>query len=382
MTTELIYDIIFISTERSIYNYNMEYTIIILLLLIIGIFIFYNIKDKRNLKNYKESLDNETKSIEEKYQAIIQEIKEDKSNKLANELTKKWELEHNNLLKEVDYCRCVINSSNERLNKLKIEIAQKQEFNASMLQMRTEELNRLMEEKQKAADIEFQHKKDNTTKEIEEWTKSAQEAATEVQIEKRKELQSELESTQQELDDVRHWLYEYQQKQESINKEILRHRQLAEKEDFYRIQLSDSSKQDISYLISILDHFVNKEVIYKLIWSEYIQRPFKALLNRTLPNRDPRNVIYMIKNIITQEIYIGRTKSEISKRWTDHIKSSLSIGGTSNAAIHKALYNHWDDFTFSILEEVDSDDKLSERERYYINFYQSDIYGYNLKAGG
>jgi hypothetical protein len=37
-------------------------------------------------------------------------------------------------------------------------------------------------------------------------------------------------------------------------------------------------------------------------------------------------------------------------------------------------------FTFEIVEEVPRE-KLTEREKYYINFYESDIYGLNQKNG-
>lgn len=106
------------------------------------------------------------------------------------------------------------------------------------------------------------------------------------------------------------------------------------------------------------------------------------MLNRVLANKDPKNVIYMIQNTTTKETYIGKTKSEVSKRWTEHIKTSLNIGSISNTKIHPALFNNWDNFIFSILEEVPDEASLSEREKYYINFYQSDIYGYNIKSGG
>lgn len=106
------------------------------------------------------------------------------------------------------------------------------------------------------------------------------------------------------------------------------------------------------------------------------------MLNRVLENRDPRNVIYMIQNLDTKEIYIGKTKAEVSKRWTEHVKTSLNIGSISRTKIHPALFNNWDRFAFSILEEISDNANLNEREKYYINFYQSDIYGYNIKSGG
>jgi len=44
-------------------------------------------------------------------------------------------------------------------------------------------------------------------------------------------------------------------------------------------------------------------------------------------NRSPKNVIYCIENITTHKKYIGKTSAEVTKRWTDHLKNSLNIGG-------------------------------------------------------
>lgn len=185
-----------------------------------------------------------------------------------------------------------------------------------------------------------------------------------------------------EIRELRNTIDEYRKKRDAINQEILHQREISENKAFYEIQLSNESKNDISYLVSIVDHFNNKEAIYKIIWTEYIQLPFKNMLNRILGNKNPKNVIYMIKNEKTNEIYIGKTKAEVSKRWTEHIKTSLNIGTISRTNIHKALFNNWDNFSFSIIEEVPEDINLGEREKFYINFYQSDIYGYNIKSGG
>ena len=263
----------------------------------------------------------------------------------------------------------------EKIDSLNEEIESKKDFNTSLLKIREEELSRLMEEKELK-------EKDRIQREVEDWEQSAQEAATynaSLLINRYREIIAE---QKKERDEILDELEEFRRKREVVNQEILRARALEEQQDFYRIQLDEASKQDITFLLSIIDRFNNKEVIYKLIWSEYIQKPFKSMINRVLSGRDPKNVIYMIKNMDINEIYIGKTKAEVSKRWTEHIKTSLNIGTISRTNIHKALFNNWDKFSFTVLEEVPSDANLGERERYYIKFYESDIFGYNIKSGG
>ena len=106
------------------------------------------------------------------------------------------------------------------------------------------------------------------------------------------------------------------------------------------------------------------------------------MLKNVTGGKEIKCVIYKITNINTQEIYIGKTKADVTKRWTEHIKTSLNIGTVARSKIHDALFRHWDEFTFEILEVVSDEAKLSQREKYYISFYQTNIYGYNMNGGG
>lgn len=191
---------------------------------------------------------------------------------------------------------------------------------------------------------------------------------------KKEELSAEIERLKSEID-------EWKSKQDAINQEIQRQQELEDSVNFHRIQLKESDKSDIHFLLSIEDNINNKELLHKLIWTEYIQRPFNQMINSVFGSKVPKNVIYCIEDINTHKKYIGKTSAEVSKRWTDHIKNSLNIGTIKRQNIHDALYNHWDEFTFTILEEV-KDDKLGDREKFYINFFQTDKYGFNIKSGG
>lgn len=187
-------------------------------------------------------------------------------------------------------------------------------------------------------------------------------------------LESDILSIQEKLDDFR-------ARQEAINEAIRKEEELQNEVDMHRILLTNNNKEDISYLISIEQNIHNKELLYKLIWSEYIQKSFNQMIKNIFGSRNPKNVIYCIENINTHKKYIGKTSAEVTKRWTDHLKNSLNIGGIKRQPIHDALFGHWDEFTFRVIEEV-KDEKLSEKEKYYIGFFQTDKYGYNVKSGG
>lgn len=195
-------------------------------------------------------------------------------------------------------------------------------------------------------------------------------------IEKQKQL---YEAEKSEIAAV---LEEYKSKQAAINEEIRRKRELERKQDMYRIKINEFQRQDISYLLSIVENLKNPQILYKLIWSEYLQKPFAAMLKNEFGANEPRCVIYKITNIKTQEAYIGRTKGSVGDRWASHIKTSLNIGTAAKSAVHDALFGHWGNFVFEVLEEVEDESNLGEREKFYIKFYQTDIYGYNQNHGG
>lgn len=170
-------------------------------------------------------------------------------------------------------------------------------------------------------------------------------------------------------------------KRAAVNEELRKAEEKERYNEIHSVQLTDNEKEDIHFLLSLENKLHNKQSLYKLVWSTYLQQAYKNTFHSILGNRDPRNVIYCIENINTGKKYIGKTSAEVSKRWTEHIKTSLNIGSVKSTNIHKALYNHWDEFIFYILTETEKE-KLSEMEKYYIGFYESDKYGYNIKAGG
>lgn len=325
----------------------MEYISIILLLF--SIFLFYQIK------KLKKELEQKDKLIENEYQ----------------ELKKKKEEQLNNEVKGLIFQRNQLQSD---LNGLNNSIKEKETFNNSLLRIREDELNSLMREKEEKARLHIKHNLEQyyvlQRAEKESQLKAVEEASA-----------AEKEKLQTEINELALQLYDFKARRDSINEEIRKEKEKEKYIETHSIQLSENEKEDIRFLLSLEDRLHNKQVLYKLVWSSFLQQAYKDTFNNILGNRDPKNVIYCIENIKTGEKYIGKTSAEISKRWIEHIKTSLNIGTIKTTKIHKALYNHWEDFIFYIIAEVNKE-KLSEMEKYYISFYESDKYGYNIKAGG
>ena len=147
------------------------------------------------------------------------------------------------------------------------------------------------------------------------------------------------------------------------------------------VQISLTTREDIDFMLNYVSpRLKNPTIISKLIWSEYFQKPTNDMLDYVLPSRDCAG-IYKITNDETKEAYIGRSVS-VRKRLTDHIKSSLGIDTIADQHVHQVMREKgiWN-FTFELIEECPRE-KLNEREKYYIEFFHTDQYGYNQKAGG
>lgn len=92
--------------------------------------------------------------------------------------------------------------------------------------------------------------------------------------------------------------------------------------------------------------------------------------------------IYMIKNILNNKVYIGKSVN-IIRRWRKH-KSDLNNNKHNNHHLQYSWNKYGSEyFDFSIIEEC-LEDELNNREIYYIQLYNAynDLYGYNMTFGG
>lgn len=89
--------------------------------------------------------------------------------------------------------------------------------------------------------------------------------------------------------------------------------------------------------------------------------------------------IYKIENDINHKIYIGKTYKTIQKRFQEHCYEASRENKKHRplyAAMNKYGLEH---FHVSLVEETDIPE---ERERYWIEFFNSFKYGYNATLGG
>lgn len=290
-------------------------------------------KEKENIDKQLEEKRAELQNQEKQIDTIIQKEKE----LIQEKLDKFKNLEYNKINIEVqDFKNKKEQEILEQINNLSSQ--KQQEINDLFLKSHLE----YKEQKEKLR-LDLLHQTEENLKDINNL------------LENKKTLISEIE--------------DYEQKRKAINDAVLREKEIQEKEDFYKIKISESDLDDISILKDIEKKIHNREAINKLIYEVFIKRPSQEMIKRVV-QKDKVCGIYKITYIKTGESYIGRSK-DIRNRWKQHILSSLNIGSIAHTTFHNFLSEKGlQNFTFEILEEV-APEKLSEREKYWISFYET-----------
>ena len=87
--------------------------------------------------------------------------------------------------------------------------------------------------------------------------------------------------------------------------------------------------------------------------------------------------IYKIENLNNGKIYIGQS-NDIERRFYEH----KTKGKTSRIPLDVEIQKEGvSSFSYTVVEEC-STEELNQKETYWINFYQSNIKGYNKNEGG
>ena len=190
--------------------------------------------------------------------------------------------------------------------------------------------------------------------------------------EKAAEMSEQLSALTKEID-------EYSAKQAAINEAIMRQRALEEQQDFYRVCLGPEAANDVEILNAARRNLKKPEIIDKIIYDNYIGKPVLEMIKRVLQNTTCSG-IYKITCIKTGEIYIGKS-TDVKSRWQQHCKSAFNCGAIAHSLLHTKMKQYGiEQFTFELVEQVPKE-QLSEREKFYINFYQTKETGLNERNG-
>lgn len=259
----------------------------------------------------------------------------------------------------------------EQQKNLLKDIKEKETFNDSLFKIREEELNRIIEEKKKEGIKRINAELDKIHQD-----KLTMLNAEYIQFES--DQQEVKRKTLVEIGEIMNLLDDYRSQREAVNSAILREKELKEKEDFYKIIIPEYDQEDMEVLKTIGPRLRNREALNRLIYDVFVKRPLNELIKRVTNGKEISG-IYKITYIKTGEAYIGKT-TNISTRWQNHIKTACGLEGAARTTFHNRLEQDgiWN-YTFEILEEVPKD-KLSEREKFYIELYGTDTQ-LNMRKG-
>lgn len=195
----------------------------------------------------------------------------------------------------------------------------------------------------------------------------------------KKEVEQEKTALSADLKKLQDEVEDFRKRRAVINEEILRARALDEQQDFYRIQIDEDALYDIAILLDVRKKLTKRENLDKLIYENYIAKPLQEMAKRVLNGRDPSG-IYKITRLKTNEVYIGKSVN-VRSRWIQHGKSCFGVGTIAHSILHTTMAKDGiENFTFEFLEEVPKE-KLTEREKYWIKFYNTVEYGMNERNG-
>lgn len=160
----------------------------------------------------------------------------------------------------------------------------------------------------------------------------------------------------------------------------LREQEKKEKINFYKLSINETDLSDVKVLENLKPTLHKPVILSKLIWTQYFQKQMNELCDRVL-GKESVCGIYKITNLLTEQAYIGQSVN-VADRWKQHCKSGLGIDASATNKLYNAMqkYGVWN-FSFELLEQVHQRNLLNEKEKFWIDMYQSNKFGYNSTKG-
>lgn len=297
-------------------------------------------------------------------------IKVQKIDKEVIEQNKKYNIENQDLIAQNQSLKIELTELNAQKNELKnsiFSLSQQAEESATILYEKNIEL---MQEKlsQAAKELsnEFQHNKD---KYEEEYLSTLYDYVC--------NFNQVIAEREQFLANLNENISKSEKTMAVIIESNKRLQEIKEKENFYKLNLSEQDLEEISHLKDIEKYLRNPEPLNKVIWKVYYEKPYTDLIGRVIGNKT-KTGIYKITNTENQMCYIGQAV-DIADRWRQHIKRGLGAEAPTKNKLYPAMQALGvENFTFEIIEECPKAE-LNEKEDYWQDYFKAKEFGYSIK---
>ena len=280
----------------------------------------------------------------------------------------------NRIQQQIDSQRSILTELQKQKDSFQILIEDKKRY-LNILQESCDRTKNDLKEKQNNLDQQYELLKEQSIKSFEQYSDILDKSYTS----KERQVIDKIEQLQRSREQAENQLAQIKKIYEAATAARLREQENEQKWSFYRIRLTDQQATDIARIQKLKQNLYDPTIVSKVIWSAYILKPTSDLCNRVLGSKTVCG-IYKITNKATGEVYIGQSVN-IAQRWKQHIKCGLGIDASSTNKLYNVMQNTgvWN-FTFEVLEEC-SRDKLNEKERFWIEMYQSNEVGLNVTKG-
>ena len=305
-------------------------------------------------------------------------IQKDQQINQFNQFVTKQQTEKQKIKQEIDYLNYQKNEKDKDLKALRQVYNSKDKQYLNLISKLTQA--------QKKVDTIYTQQKQIVDKRIEDYKKVANEAANMWESTLEKHYEHAAADHAQKMAGLN---AEYQQAAASLNtlketrkaayEAILKQKQIKENKDNYRLIPSSFDLDDIKTLNNIKKGLHKPRILSMLIWQTFWQPLAKEKFPIILQDKTKIG-IYKITNIQTDQSYIGQSL-DIYKRWCQHCKAGLGIDAPVGNKLYKAIQSYGlQNFTFELLCQCPKE-QLNEKEKYFIELYQADTYGYNGTGG-
>lgn len=308
---------------------------------------------------------------------VVQEkVKKDTYTELENQAIKK---EFNLLNDKYTLINKEYEKKQEELNKIDKTIIQKKEQVAREYDYRLQELNNNIEEKRKVFQSNIQLQQDRLWDDFKQKKNKLEAELNEQQHKMKEEYLNQKDIYDNNIQDLQNKLEDLKQQRAAMVEAARMDKVVQEQQDNYRLNVDNTELQDIDILESIRNRLSKPRILSMLIWQTYFQPIAKKKFPLLLGSEKVCG-IYKITNLKTNEVYIGQSK-DVRDRWNQHCKCGLGIDTPSRSKLYQSMLNYGlENFAFQLLEKCEPN-QLDEREKYYIEAYNSIDYGLNMQSG-
>lgn len=230
--------------------------------------------------------------------------------------------------------------------------------------------------KQQQIDIILQNYKSAQESQIALTLQAERDAALQAFEEQRFKYEDELLDIQGKLIIERAKIEQLRRNQIEVTEALMRK---AVERDEHHISFTEQDAAEIKELQGIAYKYSRiRSVILKAIYDIYYAPEVKKLIARVV-GKDKVCGIYRITSRIDGRIYVGKAV-DIASRWQTHFKRAAGVETETQNLLYPAMRKDGlDQFSFEILEKVEHEDSLREREVYWQEFYDAKSHGFSVR---